>query len=136
MKGTYCFLLLAAVWVPMTGCEMTNEQNNMTLETNSKDQLDILAVKGKYEGELMAVPGVVGVGIGDCNGNECIVVLVQERTAQIDRQIPGTLDGYPVYIEVSGPIKALPQSQLGKDGNLSAFGVTLSLTLLVPRAAC
>ncbi|MGH8628992.1 MAG: hypothetical protein ACREYC_28305 [Gammaproteobacteria bacterium] len=111
MKGTYCFLLLAAVWIPMTGCEKkANEQNNVLMvETTSKDQLNILAVKGKYEGELMAIPGVVGVGIGDCNGKECIVVLIQDRTARIDREVPKTLDGYPVHIEVTGPIKALPQ---------------------------
>jgi len=55
MKGTYCFLLLAAVWVPITGCEnKLNQQNNiLTVENNSKDQLNILAVKGKYEDELM-----------------------------------------------------------------------------------
>jgi hypothetical protein len=111
MKGAYCFLLLAAVWVPMTGCEKKpNEQNNIpTFEKNSKVQLNILTVKEKYESELMAIPGVVGVGIGDCNGKQCIVVLIQDRTAQTDREMPGTLDGYPVQIEVTGPIKALPQ---------------------------
>jgi hypothetical protein len=95
----------------MTGCEKkSNEQNNiLAVEKNSKVQLNILTVKGKYEGELMAIPGVVGVGIGDCNGKECIVVLIRDRTAQVDREMPGTLDGYPVQIEVTGPIKALPQ---------------------------
>lgn len=101
MKDIYCYLLLAAVWVPMTGCETkSNEQNNiLTAEKTLKDQLSIVTVKGKYEGELMAIPGVVGVGIGDCNGKECIVVFIQDRTAQIDREVPGTLDGYPVQIE-------------------------------------
>lgn len=111
MKDIYCYLLLAAVWVPMTGCETkSSEQNNiLTAEKNLKDQLSIVTVKGKYEGELMAIPGVVGVGIGDCNGKECIVVFIQDRTAQIDREVPGTLDGYPIQIEVTGLIKALPQ---------------------------
>lgn len=111
MKGAYCFLLLAALWVHITGCEnKLNQQNNiLAAENNSKDQLDILAVKGKYEDELMAVPGVVGVGIGECKAKACIIVFIQYRTAQIDREIPETLDGYPVQIEVTGPIKVLPQ---------------------------
>lgn len=70
MKDTYCFLLLAAVWVPITGCEnKLNRQNNMA----------------------------------------CIIVFIQYCTARIDREIPETLDCYLVQIEVSGPIKVLPQ---------------------------
>ncbi len=57
----------------------------------------------------MDIPGVVGVGIGECKAEACIIVFIQYRTAQIDREIPETLDGYPVQTEVAGPIKALPQ---------------------------
>ena len=111
MKSAYRILLLVSLWVPMTGCEEgANRQNNsLTVEKNPMDQRNIRMVKEKYESELMATPGVVGVGIGECNGRECIVVLVQDRTAQTYRQIPGTLDGHPVRIEVTGPIEALPQ---------------------------
>jgi hypothetical protein len=68
---------------------------------------DIVTVKEGNEAGLMAIPGVVGVGIGECNGHVCIIVMVEERTPQIDRDVPDTLDGFPVYIEVTGPIVAL-----------------------------
>ncbi len=114
MKGVYCFLLLAAVLLllaSITGREKnSNEQNNiLTVVNNSKDQSKIMTVKGKYEGELMAIPGVVGVGISECKAKACIIVFIHNRTAQIDREIPKTLDGYPVQIEVTGSIKTLPQ---------------------------
>jgi len=67
---------------------------------------DIVQVKERHEARLMAIPGVVGVGIGQRDGRVCIVVMVETRTPQIDDQVPDTLDGFPVLIEVTGPIVA------------------------------
>ena len=70
------------------------------------ERADIVHVKERHEARLMAIPGVVDVGIGQRDGRVCIVVMVETRTPQIDDRVPDTLDGFPVFIEVTGPIVA------------------------------
>ena len=65
------------------------------------------AVLKQHSDRLMALPGVVGVAIGECEGNPCIKVLVVEKTPQLVNEIPPTLEGYPVVIEETGEIRAL-----------------------------
>jgi hypothetical protein len=60
----------------------------------------------KHTQELMAIPGVVGTGQGLCDGTPCIKVLVIERTPEIKKRIPDTLEGYRVEVEVTGRIRA------------------------------
>jgi hypothetical protein len=55
----------------------------------------------------MSIPGVVGTGIGQCDGEPCIKVFVVQRTTEVDRQIPDQIEGYPVSVEVTGPFRAL-----------------------------
>ncbi len=64
----------------------------------------------KHTDELMAIPGVVGVGQGLCDRAPCIKVLVTEKTPEIERSIPESLDGYSVEITVSGRIEAEPKN--------------------------
>ena len=70
---------------------------------------DIVAVKERHEAWLLRLPGVVGVGVGACDAQPCIVVYVTERTPELARQIPPQLGGFPVAITVSGPIAILPE---------------------------
>ena len=65
---------------------------------------DVLA---RRTGELMAVPGVVGVGEGVSRGKPCIMVFVAKKDAEALRRIPASLDGYPVRVEASGEFGAL-----------------------------
>lgn len=53
---------------------------------------------------LLAEPGVSGVGIGEVAGNEQIVVYLAEDTPAVRALVPGDADGYPVSIEVIGPV--------------------------------
>ena len=55
---------------------------------------------------LMALPGVVGVGIGETGGLPCIRVFVVERTPVLESSIPPTLHGYPVALEETGEFRA------------------------------
>ena len=64
-------------------------------------------VMKKHTGELMAVPGVVGVGEGVSRGTACIMVFVAKKDAEALRRIPASLDGYPVRVEASGEFRAL-----------------------------
>jgi hypothetical protein len=61
-------------------------------------------------GELMSIPGVVGAGQGLCEGKPCIKVFVIKKTPELVQKIPHSLDGYPVVIEETGKVKALPKS--------------------------
>ncbi len=56
--------------------------------------------------ELMSLDGVVGVGTGELDGKECIVVLVAAAREDVEARLPREIDGFPVRIEESGPIVA------------------------------
>ena len=61
----------------------------------------------KHRGRLMAVTGIEGVAEGMCDGKPCIRVFVTEKSPQISRSIPATLEDYAVSIEETGEFKAL-----------------------------
>ncbi len=68
-----------------------------TIEAVLKEQTD----------KLMAIPGVVGTAQGLCSGKPCVKVYVVKKTSDLVKQIPTTLEGYAVEIQVTGEIKAL-----------------------------
>ena len=69
---------------------------------------DIPAVLERHTEELMALPGVVGVGQGSCDGTPCILVLVSQTTPALEEHVPSQLEGIPVTIRVTGEIIAEP----------------------------
>ena len=71
----------------------------------------IQEVLKKHTAELMSLPGVVGTAQGLCDGKPCIKVFIIEKTPELNRKIPETLEGYPVMIEETGEIRALPEDQ-------------------------
>ena len=56
---------------------------------------------------LLSLPGVVGTGIGECDGKPCIKVLVDKNTEELARRIPKTLGGFPVVTIETGKIRPL-----------------------------
>lgn len=70
-------------------------------------QVTVAEVLQKRSLEIMAWPGVVGVGEGECAGSPCIRIYVVEKTPEVLERIPETLDGYLVRIEESGEIRPL-----------------------------
>jgi len=70
-----------------------------TIEQVLKDRTD----------EWMALPGVVGTGIGKCEGKPCIKVLTTSKPQKLRDKIPSTIENYPVIIEQTGPFRALEQ---------------------------
>jgi hypothetical protein len=58
---------------------------------------------------LMSLPGVVGTAQGLCDKKPCIVIYVIQITSDLEKKIPPTLEGYPVRIEETGEIRALPK---------------------------
>ncbi len=63
-------------------------------------------VVASHTDSLMAIKGVVGVGVGELEGKPCIKVMIDRRTRKLVKQIPKTLDGFVVVIEETGEFKA------------------------------
>ena len=66
-------------------------------------------VQQEHTDEWMAIPGVVGVAIGESGGRACILVLTAVDSGQIRERIPATVDGYPVVLQYTGDVRALDE---------------------------
>jgi hypothetical protein len=71
----------------------------------------IVGVKERHEAWLLRLPGVVGVGIGNCDARPCLKIYMKQRTPESERRIPRQLDGFKTDIEVSGPIQTQPPKE-------------------------
>jgi hypothetical protein len=67
-------------------------------------------VQQEHTAAWMAIPGVIGTAIGERKGKPCILVLTASSTEQVKKQIPATVDGYPVIVQYVGDIRALDKS--------------------------
>ena len=71
-------------------------------------------VKKLYEEQLMRLPNVIGVGVGDKAGKPVLKVLVTQKVPESSLQpqevIPKTLGGYETDVEEVGTITAQPAS--------------------------
>ena len=70
----------------------------------------ITEVLAAHTPELMALPGVVGTGEGARDGAPVVIVMVERRTSALTARIPAVLEGWPVVIEVTGSLRAMPDS--------------------------
>jgi hypothetical protein len=69
----------------------------------------------KYQEQLMNLPHVTGVGIGESEGRSVIKVFVTRKVAasmlRPEEIIPETLEGIPVKVEEMGVIQAQPHEK-------------------------
>lgn len=73
----------------------------------------IREVKAQHEGRLMTMPGVVSVGLGQKpDGTPVIVVGLDRRRPRTMAQLPQSLGGYPVSVELIGEIRAQQKGPL------------------------
>ncbi|HEX4947627.1 MAG TPA: hypothetical protein VFZ34_13235 [Blastocatellia bacterium] len=68
--------------------------------------MQIEDVQQRHEQQLMNIPGVTAIGIGEQNGQPVIVIMVSQRTEELMQKLPQQLDGYDVRVEVSGELTA------------------------------
>ena len=67
----------------------------------------IQEAKAKHTGRLLALPGVVSVGIGlDAEGRPAIVIGVEGREPEEEAELPRSLEGHPVVTQVVGALRA------------------------------
>ena len=67
----------------------------------------IQEVKARHEARLMAIPGVVSVGIGlDEKGNPAIVIGIDCESRLNELLLPEELESFPVKINVTGTVRA------------------------------
>ncbi len=66
----------------------------------------IEAVLKEHTDEWMSIPGVVGTGIGECEGKPCIRILVAKKTPELLKKIPSKLEGFVVDVQETGEIRA------------------------------
>lgn len=64
-------------------------------------------VKEAWEQQLMAIPGVMGIGIGLTKDRQekCIKVYVNRNTSAEAARIPKEIEGYPVEVELRGTFR-------------------------------
>jgi hypothetical protein len=78
------------------------------LEDDRVTEDDVRSTLARHEHEIMAIPGVHGVGVGSAAahgfaGGACIVVYASEDRMRDD--IPQTLEGVPVCVVKAGPFE-------------------------------
>ena len=74
-------------------------------EADTMPQSEIERVRMKHEATLLAIDGVVGIGIGSNEiGDDAIVVYLRDEQPQ--RSIPDELEGFPVQPEITGEFDA------------------------------
>jgi hypothetical protein len=98
-----CIVVLG-VFAFAAGC---NE--NMAQNDSANPKRDINAVLRAHDKELLAIPGVVGVYVAVLEDEKtpCLKVMLAQKSAETERAIPKTLEGYPVVSEVTGEIRPL-----------------------------
>jgi hypothetical protein len=81
----------------------------MAQQNSATPKRDINDVLRAHDKELLAIPGVVGVYVGllEDGKTSCLKVMLAQKSAEAERAIPKTIEGYPVVIEVSGEIRPL-----------------------------
>lgn len=107
MKFNWVILLAAlSAIIAGSGCQrvMRAEQS-----TNVTSRTTAATVVARNSSRLMALPDVVGVyeGLMPDRKTHCVVVMLSKDNPETIKQLPRTLDGYPVRAEVTGQIKPM-----------------------------
>lgn len=81
----------------------------MAQDKSPSPQRDINAVLGDHDKKLLAIPGVVGVYVAVLEDGKtpCLKVMLARKTPESERDLPKSIEGYPVVAEVTGEIRPL-----------------------------
>lgn len=104
------FQLGAALSVAACGANRDQQVREAATEVSDMN-LTIEQAQAQLTDSVMSLPDVVGVAIGDCDGQPCIKVLVTRLTQELAAKIPSTYAGYTIAVDVVGDIRARGDSQ-------------------------
>ncbi|HEV8479983.1 MAG TPA: hypothetical protein VGR66_04245 [Candidatus Eisenbacteria bacterium] len=98
MKSLRATLLLM---LALAGCAPVHKE--------TVKEAPIAEVLQTHTPEVMRIPGVIGTGEGSENGERVFVVFANQRTPELDKQLPHTIGGYTVVVRVVGDVSAPPR---------------------------
>ncbi|MDQ7017057.1 MAG: hypothetical protein Q9N68_11845, partial [Gammaproteobacteria bacterium] len=75
---------------------------SLWLFASEPEKMSIADAKQKHQQSLLALSGVVSVGIGLHQQQEVIVIGIQQDSKRVRQQLPSELEGFPVLVEVIG----------------------------------
>ena len=102
-------LAVACVLAFATGCREESVREEDHVKHPTRPIGDVLT---DHTPQLMALPGVTAVGESALpDGTPCIKVFLKSRDSEYRKRIPHSIEGYMVVTDVSGEIRALPDSQ-------------------------
>jgi hypothetical protein len=102
-------LTLLSITALVVNCGgIKSSKHSVEYEMKRKPLKEVLK---EYTDVLMSIEGVTGTAQSICNGKPCIKVYTLEKTPKLENKIPVTLEGYPIVIEKTGEIRALPENQ-------------------------
>jgi len=103
MRSLRSFLIIFALFA-LGGCWDRKEP----VESSSPKR-PIEAVLAEHAPRFIAMEGVVSVGQGELEDHSpCIRIFLKQHDAALERRIPSHLEGYPVIVQVTGEIRAMP----------------------------
>jgi hypothetical protein len=108
MRKTYTLSLALIVAFQVGNCAKSKQQDTQGEMTVAGKSIEV--VLKEHTDEMMGIPGVVGTGQGLCQNKPCIKVFVVKKTPELQKRVPAVLEGYPVELEETGEIRALPQN--------------------------
>jgi hypothetical protein len=102
-RSICCLIALALGTLPVCSPHSMAQNNSAT------PKRDINAVLRDHDKELLAIPGVVGVYVAvlDDGKTPCLKVMLARKSAETERALPKTVEGYAVVSEITGEIRPL-----------------------------
>lgn len=98
--------LACVLALSLTSCHAPNRETSMA--TPARPLAEVLAA---HTPGLMAMPGVVGTAEARTDdGRPCILVLLAKPSPELRARIPREIEGWPVRLQVSGELHAMPDS--------------------------
>ena len=99
--------ILLAATVLATACsrDTPNRAATDSSAPDSTSHSDIISAQEAMTSVVMALAGVVGTAVSECDGHPCIKVYVATSDAELAAQIPSQFGGFPVVTEVTGEMR-------------------------------
>ncbi len=98
-------LLSLVTMIALSSCTGTGNRSD-SVPPEAPVERSIEEVQEAFTREWMDLPGVVGTGIGLCEGQPCIKVFVAGPIQQLEERIPNEVDGHRVVLEQTGRFQA------------------------------